>query len=78
MVFLFDVNGFIAGMQSPVPVEYTYSNQYFDYDGSPAYIKSTVAGVEVNCFLTKHFSELKVIRNNHDLFTGLRHNCILC
>jgi len=51
MVFLFDVNGFIAGMQSPVPVQYTYNNQYFDYDGSPAYIKSTVAGVEVTILI---------------------------
>jgi hypothetical protein len=47
MVFLYDVNGFIAGMQSPVPVANTHDNQYFDYDGSAAYNRDTIAGVEV-------------------------------
>ena len=47
MVFLYDVNGFIAGMQSPVPVA-NADNQYFDYDASAAYNKDTLAGVEVN------------------------------
>ena len=47
MVFLYDVNGFIAGMQSPVPVA-NADNQYFDYDSSAAYNKDTLAGVEVN------------------------------
>ncbi len=47
MVFLYDVNGFIAGMQSPVPVANT-DNQYFDYDASAAYNRDTIAGVEVN------------------------------
>jgi hypothetical protein len=46
MVFLYDINGFIAGMQSPVPVANT-DNQYFDYDASAAYNKDTIAGVEV-------------------------------
>ena len=51
MVFLYDVNGFIAGMQSPVPVANT-DNQYFDYDASAAYNRDTIAGVEVIIFLT--------------------------
>lgn len=65
MVFLFDVNGFIAGMQSPVPLEYTYNNQYFDYEGSTAYLKSTVAGVEVNKIMFILYSIL--IFNCNDL-----------
>jgi hypothetical protein len=62
MVFLYDVNGFIAGMQSPVPVANT-DNQYFDYDASAAYNKDTIAGVEVlTIFLLsmghKHFTNI--------------------
>jgi hypothetical protein len=55
MVFLYDVNGFIAGMQSPVPVANTDDNKYFDYDASPAYNKDTIAGVEVKTFLTTKY-----------------------
>ena len=54
MVFLYDVNGFIAGMQSPVPVANT-DNQYFDYDASAAYNKDTIAGVEVHPLIRSIF-----------------------
>ena len=47
MILLFDVNGFIAGMQSVVPVANTFDNQYFDYDASAAYNKDVISGVEV-------------------------------
>lgn len=47
MVLLFDANGFIAGMQSPVPLKNTYDNKYFDFDASAAYNKDEINGETV-------------------------------
>ena len=62
MVFLYDVNGFIAGMQSPVPVANT-DNQYFDYDASAAYNKDTIAGVEVHPLIRDHSYMTQIKKN---------------
>ena len=62
MVFLYDVNGFIAGMQSPVPVANT-DNQYFDYDASAAYSKDTIAGVEVHPLIRDHSYMTQIKKN---------------
>jgi charged multivesicular body protein 7 len=60
MVLLFDINGFIAGVQSPVPVANTYNNQYFDYDASAAYNLDVISGVDAYV-TTIYFVEPSII-----------------
>jgi len=44
MIIIFDVNGFIAGMHSVVPVKHTQPE--FDFAASKWYRKDTVLGKE--------------------------------
>ena len=48
MLMIYDVNGFIAGMQSIVPKEDTYDDQFFKFSTSEMYNLDVVNGLEVN------------------------------
>ena len=48
MLMLYDVNGFIAGMQSIVPKEDTSNDAHFNFKTSKWYINDTIDGKEVN------------------------------
>ena len=50
MVFIYDVNGFIAGTHSVVPKNKTYNDQYFPWTQSKWYRKDRINGKDV--FLT--------------------------
>ena len=45
---IYDVNGFIAGMQSIVPKEDTYDDKFYRFSSSDMYNLDVVNGMEVN------------------------------
>ena len=48
MLMIYDVNGFIAGMQSIVPKEDTLDDKYYGFSTSVMYNLDFVYGMEVN------------------------------
>ena len=46
-VLIYDVNGFIAGMQAVVPVEATLDDAYWPFNESPYYVRDSFFDREV-------------------------------
>ena len=49
MLLIYDVNGFIAGMQSIVPKADTFDDEFYKFTSSPLYNLDFVNGMEVIC-----------------------------
>ena len=47
MLLIYDVNGFIAGMQSVVPKEDALDDKFYKFSSSPFYNLDTVNGKKV-------------------------------
>merc|ERR1711981_1296070 len=60
MLLIYDVNGFIAGMQSVVPLEDTFNDEFYKFSSQPWYIPDNVNGVEVY-LTTAYFVDPEII-----------------
>ena len=48
MLFIYDINGFIAGMQSIVPKAATFNDTYYNFSSTKFYQLELLNGTEVN------------------------------
>ena len=87
MIFIYDKNGYIAGMQSVVPKEDTYEDKYYKFSSSPMYNLDKLNDTQVlNLYIFFHLDssspqfEITILFFLIQIlsFVGIPHNRLFC